>query len=178
MKTASFALIALVFSTSALAQSQDDKRASLRGITQMAVQESGVELGGRTPAEDALQAAGIRVVELEKANAAGLPIFDVHCMERELSCEDANPLEVGSARGAFRVTCEGRFLRQVFLGTGEKGKLVYATTWISPMSIVDVASRKDVGGVSALAQHLADTFVKDWREANPGVKPAPPAKKK
>ena len=165
-------LIALVFSTSALAQSKEDKRASLTGITQIAIQESGVGgLGGGTAgspyllqAEAALKAAGLRVVELEKANAAGLPIYNVHC-----SAMDAGD--------GLRVACEGRFLRQVFLETGEKAKNVYATTWISPMIVASIP-RDAVSDVENLTQNLVDTFVKDWRDANPGVKPPPPAKKK
>lgn len=164
--------VAVVGATSAHAQSKDDKRASLAGTSEIAIQESGVGgIGGGTAgspyllqAEAALKAAGLRVVELDKANAAGLPIYNVHC-----SAMDAGD--------ALRVACEGRFLRQVFLTNGEQAKNVYATTWISPLIVASIP-RDAVSDVEKLTQTLVDAFVRDWREANPGVKAATPAKKK
>ncbi len=211
MKTASFALIGIMFSSSALAQSKDDKRASLRGITQIAFQESGAAEHGGTEgsmAEATLKDGGLRVVDLKNANAAGLPIFNVHCTETTaVSYSNANPNPFDYETTKL-VACEGRLLRKVFLTTGEKAKNVYATTWISPMTIASFprgvvefgelrenlsgADEQDRGGQQShrrLLQAQADDrhrlsevhaarFVEDWREANPGVKPAAPAKKK
>lgn len=153
------------------AQSKEDRKASLAGVTQIAIQESGVGgLGGGTAgspyllqAEAAFKAAGLRVVELEKANGAGLPIYNVHC-----SAMDAGD--------ALRVACEGRFLRQVFL-EADKAKNIYAITWISPLIVASIP-RDGVSDVEKLTQSLVDSFVKDWRDANPGVKAAPASKKK
>ena len=169
MITAKLALaLSLTFSVSAFAQSKDDRRASLMGITQIGIQESGVGgLGGGTAgspyllqAEAALKGAGLRLVELEKANAAGLPIYNVHC-----SAMDGG--------GALTVACEGRFLRQLSLRTGEQtgeqAKNVYAIAWTSPL-LVATMPRDAVSDVEKLTRNLVEAFVKDWREANPAAK--------
>jgi hypothetical protein len=146
------------------AQSKEDRLASLAGVLQIGIQESGVSaLGGGTAgspyllqAEAACKGAGLRVVELERATAHGTPIYDVLC-----SAADAGD--------ALRVACEGRFLRQVFLERGERAKNVYAITWTSPLIVANVP-RDVVSDVQKLTQMLVDSFVKDWREANPGMK--------
>lgn len=165
------ALVMIVFAAAAaavpvFAQSKEDRKAALAGVTAIAVQETGVAaLGGGTAgspyllqAEKAFKAAGLRVGELEKTMSAGGAIYNVHC-----SAMDAGD--------ALRVACESRFLRQVFLEAKESAKNIYAITWTSPLIVASIP-RDAVNDVEKLTQQLVDAFVKDWRDANPGVKPA------
>ena len=162
-------VILLLSSSSALAQSKDDRKTSLTGVTVVGLQETGVAgLGGGTAgspyllqAEQAFKAAGVVVFSLDKANAAGHPIYNVHCTAME-------------AGDQVRLACEGRLLRHVFLGNTEDSKGVYAIVWTSPLIIASVPSdaRDDAEKVT---QACIDALIKDWREANPA---APAAKKK
>ena len=159
-------VLVLMFAAPAIGQSKEDKRAAFAGVTAIAIQETGVAgLGGGTAgspyllqAEASFKAAGLHVMELEKAMPAGVAVYNVHC-----SAMDAGD--------SLRVACEGRFLRQVFLEAKEGARNVYATTWISPLIVASIP-RDSVKDVEKLTQNLVDTFVKDWREANPDVKPA------
>ncbi len=169
----SLVMLAFLFALPVAAQSKEDRKAALTGVTSIAIHETGVgPLGGGTAgspyllqAEKSFKAAGLHVGELEKAMAAGTPIYNVHCSAME-------------AGDQVRVACESRFLRQVFLEAKENGKNIYAITWTSPLYIASVP-RDALSDVEKLTQQLVDNFVKDWSEANPGVKPAgKPAKKK
>lgn len=152
----------------ALAQSVEDRRASLTGVTVVGIQESGVAaLGGGTAgspfllqAEKAIKAAGITVFGLDKANAAGLPIYNIHCTAAD-----------GGEQ--IRFACEGRLLRHVFLTAAEDAKGVYATVWTSPLFIASVA-RDNLGEAEGVTQTCIDALLKAWKEANP---PAAPKKK-
>lgn len=158
-------LIALLFALPVTAQSKEDRKAALTGVTSIAIHETGVgALGGGTAgspyllqAEKSFKAVGLRVGELEKAMTAGVPVYNVHCSSME-------------AGDQIRVACESRFLRQVFLEAKENGKNIYAITWTSPLYIASVP-RDGISDVEKLTQQLADNFVKDWSEANPSVKP-------
>lgn len=165
-------ILSLALSTTALAQSKEDRKASLTGVTSIAIHETGVgPLGGGTAgspyllqAEKAFKAAGLHVGELEKSMAAGTPVYNVHCSAME-------------AGDQVRVACESRFLRQVFLEAKENGKNIYAITWTSPLYIASVP-RDALSDVEKLTQQLVDNFVKDWSDANPNVKPAAATKAK
>jgi hypothetical protein len=172
MKPIVLVAFALVLSTGALAQSKEDRKAALTGVTSIAIHETGVgALGGGTAgspyllqAEKSFKAAGLHVGELEKAMAAGTPIYNVHCSAME-------------AGDQVRVACESRFIRQVFLEAKENAKNIYAVAWTSPLYIASVP-RDALSDVEKLTQQLVDNFVKDWSDANPGVKPAAAAKPK
>jgi hypothetical protein len=160
--------VALIASLSALAQSKDDRKTSLTGVTAVGLQESGVAaLGGGTAgspfllqAEQAFKSAGVNVMGLEKANAAGVPIYNIHCTSME-------------AGEQVRFACEGRLLRHLFLTNTEDSKGVYAIVWTSPLIIGSVPG-DSLDHVEKLTQHCIDALLKDWKEANPA---APPKKK-
>jgi hypothetical protein len=109
-------------------------------------------------AEKAFKAAGVTVFGLDKANAAGLPIYNIHCAAAD-----------GGEQ--IRFACEGRLLRHVFLTAAEDAKGVYATVWTSPLFIASVA-RDNVGEAEGVAQTCLEALLKAWKEANP------PAQKK
>ncbi len=160
--------LSLVLSTAALAQSKDDRKASLTGVTVVGILESGVGgLGGGTAgspfvlqAELAFKKAGIVVVGLDKANSTGLPIYNIHCTSMESGDQ-------------VRLACESRLLRHLFLNASEDSKGVYAIVWTSPLIIASVPNDA-LADVEKLTATCIDALIKDWREANP----AAPAKKK
>jgi hypothetical protein len=160
---------ALLFSTAALAQSKDDRRASLAGLANIAFKETGVAaLGGGTAGspyllqvEKAFKGAGIHVAEFEGAVQKGTPIYELNCASMEAS--DAT----------IRVACESRLLRPVsFDGTSPPKP--YAITWTSPL-VVASFDREHVSDLEKLTAKLVDAFLDDWSAANPA---AAPAKKK
>src|SRR5690349_15210801 len=122
-------IIALT-STAAYAQSKEDKRASLVGLKDIAIKETGVAaLGGGTAGspyvlqvEKAFKAAGIHAAEYENAVPHGLPIYELLCSSMEAS--DAT----------IRVACEGRLVRPVSLD-GNSPPKNYAVTWTSSLVI-------------------------------------------
>lgn len=164
-------LLAFLLALPVAAQSHDDRMAALKGVTSVAIHETGVgPLGGGTAgspyllqAEKSFKAAGLHVGELEKAMAAGTPVYNVHCTQMD-------------AGDQVRVACESRFLRQVFLEAKESAKNIYAITWTSPLYIATVP-RDAISDVEKLTQQLADNFVKDWSQANPGAGAKPAAAK-
>ena len=166
MRTLLFAVVVLS-SFAALAQSKEDKRASLMGLQNIAFKETGVNgLGGGTAGspylvqvEKLFKAAGIHVAEYEGAAAKGLPIYELMCSSMEAS--DAT----------VRVACEARLVRPVAL---ETGKSVYAITWTSPL-VVATFDHDRVGDLEKLTEKFVGSFMEDWTAANP---PAAPVKKK
>ena len=159
----------LLLSFPLLAQSADDRKTSLSGITVVGIQETGVAaLGGGTAgspyllqAENAFSAAGIKVFGLDKATAAGLPIYNIHCTSMESGEQ-------------IRLACESRLLRHVFLSAAEDAKAVYAGVWTSPLIIASIP-KENISDVEGLTQACIDPLLKAWKEANPSV--AAPKKK-
>ena len=145
------------------AQSREDKRASLVGLTNIAFRETGVApLGGGTAGspyalqvEKVFKAAGIHVSEFEGAAQKGVPVYELTCTSVEAS--DAT----------VRVACESRLLRTVsFDGTSAPKN--YAITWVSPM-VIATFDHDRVADLEKLTGKLADSFMEDWNAANPSA---------
>ena len=164
-RTIAFAAVALALSSpAALAQSKDDKRASLVGLTNIAFKETGVgALGGGTAGspyalqvEKVMKAAGIHVAELDGAAQKGVPVYELNCTSMEAS--DAT----------IRVACESRLLRPISLD-GTSPPKTYAITWVSPL-VVATFDHDRVGDLEKITAKLADAFMEDWNAANPKKK--------
>ena len=168
MKSAVVVVVVLLACLPGFAQSKDDKKTSLTGVTAVGIQESGVAaLGGGTAgspfllqAERELKAAGVVVMGLEKANDAGLPIYNIHCTSMESGDQ-------------VRFACEGRLLRHLFLNNAEDSKGVYATVWTSPLVIASLP-RDGLEDAERATQSCVVALIKDWQDANPTA----PKKKK
>ena len=156
-------VVVVLAAVAAHAQSKEDKRASLVGVTDIAFKETGVApLGGGTAGspyvlqvEKLWKAAHIHVSELEGAPQKGVAVYELSCTSMEAS--DAT----------VRVACESRLLRPVSLD-GTSPPKSYAITWVSPMVIASFDHDR-VGDLEKLTQKLADAFMEDWNAANPGA---------
>ncbi|MDP2343583.1 MAG: hypothetical protein Q8O67_21670 [Deltaproteobacteria bacterium] len=157
----SLLVLLLLAALPVLAQSKDDRKTSLTGVSVVGIQESGVAaLGGGTAgspfllqAEKAFKAAGVVVQGLDKINAAGLPIYNIHCTSMESGDQ-------------VRLACEGRLLRHLFLTAAEDSKGVYAIVWTSPL-IIGSLPRDGLEDAEKITAAAIDALIKDWKEANP-----------
>lgn len=156
------ALVALA-SAAALAQSKEDRRASLVGLNEIAVKETGVApLGGGTAGspyllqvEKLFKGKNIHVSELEGASQKGAAVYELSCTSMEAS--DAT----------VRVACESRLWRPVSLDGASPPKS-YAVTWVSPM-VIATFDHDRVADLEKLTQKLADAFMDHWNAANAGA---------
>ncbi|HEY4223465.1 MAG TPA: hypothetical protein VGO62_19035 [Myxococcota bacterium] len=164
MRTLLLGLV-LLSSLPALAQSREDKRASLVGLQNIAFKETGVAaLGGGTAGspyllqvESAFKAAGIHVAELDSAVQKSIPVYELTC-----SAMDGND-------GTVRVACEARLIRPVSLD-GTSPPRTYAITWTSPL-VVASYDHDRVTDLDKLTAKFVASFMEDWNAANPKAAP-------
>jgi hypothetical protein len=155
------------------AQSKDDKRESLKGLTQIAFKETltgSANYGGGSAgspyllqATGAMKAAGIKPMEVETAVQKGVPIYELLC--------------TSMGENQLTIACESRFIRPVHLEANpDSPRTVYAATWSSSMIVGSFAYDR-VSDLDKLTVKLVEQFVADWQAANPSANAAPKKKK-